>query len=538
MPPTIARIGSISDVLTGVGDRVAQDAPVDPLAGFDVVAQFSHGLLGQQVVRSLSRRRLATLAAYVPWGTLALPPSLATLVPPRLHLQLSAVEARLEVRLVQPHLVDLHWPIDVTGGDPGPVVASARRTRRTRTSTRALGRGRTADVGWLVEINLLTERLDIGILAQPAAPAGGRPASGGPRPHADVGNLTDLVATDDFSGSDNRKWDRLTLAAGRAVTGADAALTVPAGLWCFGMSLDFAETVAAVTSETAATTEFLATDGGRNLLVQALAPLKAASGLRLTPDVAPAGPISAAVAQRMNLPPFTVHDLLLIDERGGLVLGLCAQLGASTGGVLRLVRPLVARQDFAYAASEAVLRPAYKTRWNLAVGGLSFVGEAPVELPVGDDPEVTETGRAQLSIAFNDTLEDVAIKAMPEGYGDAIRLLGKQRIQLLNLWDHDGRRITDLGDLATPAEEALLLPINLFEKGGAPPETLNPNFRDLLLKLMAILLFPMTQPFLIRAESVSGFCSAARKTMLVRWTLRTWMDDVRPPVTDTVAGRV
>ena len=92
--------------------------------------------------------------------------------------------------------------------------------------------------------------------------------------------------------------------------------------------------------------------------------------------------------------------------------------------------------------------------------------------------------------------------------------------------------------MADPQDEALVLPLNLFEKGGAAPGDLNPNFRDLLLKLMAVLVFPTIQPSSIRADSLSGFCSAARKTMLVCWTLRTWQDDVRPPVVDTVTERV
>jgi hypothetical protein len=346
------------------------------------------------------------------------------------------------------------------------------------------------------------------------------------------------VATDDFSAGDNRKWDRLTLATGRAITGADATLTVPAGQWRFGMGLDFADTVAVVTSDAAAVTEFLATDGGKTLLAQALAPLRTSSGVRLALDVAPAGALSAATVQHIALPPFTVRDILLTDQRGRLVLSLCAQLGTSTGGVLRLVRPLLGRQDFAYAASERVLGLAFKVCWKRAAGGLSFVGEVPVDLPVGDDPEITRPGRAQISIVFNDTLDDVALKAMPESRGDVVRLLGRQRLKLLNLWDYQGRRITDLGEWADPHDEAMVLPLNLFETGGTRPDELNPNFRDLLLKLMAVLVFPTIQPSAIRAGSISGFCSAARKTMLVCWTLRTWQDDVRPPIVDTVAERV
>lgn len=545
MPPAAAKIGSLSDVLVGAGDRLAHDPPVDTLAGFDVVTQFSHGLLNHQVIRSLAQRRLTTLAAYVPWGSVALPASLLAALPPQLALVLATGEARLELRFVQPYLSGLQWPLDITGGADSPISVSARRARArpsSRTSSRVVGQRRTASVIWRVEINLLTARLDVGVLAPSTSTGGATPPAGGtgqgPRGAAALGDLLDLAVSDAASGGDGRSWNRRLLASGRAVTSAEAALEVPAGLWRFGMTLDFADTLASVTSELPGVTEFLATEGGANLLIRALAPLKAAAGVRLTPEISPAGTISAAVAQRMNLPPFTVRDVLLANDGGGLVLSLCAQLGTATGGVLRLVRPFVGRQDFAYAASESVLKPAYKTRWNLSAAGLSIVTDTPVELPVGDDPHVTETGRAQLSIGFSDVVDDVAIKALPDGKGDAIRLLSKQRLQLLNLWDHEGRRITDLGEMAIPQEEAFVLPITLFNAVGTAPDALHPNFRTLMLKLMAILVFPTVQPFSIKTESISGFCSSAMKTTLVRWTLRTWQDDIRPPVADTIAERL
>jgi hypothetical protein len=160
---------------------------------------------------------------------------------------------------------------------------------------------------------------------------------------------------------------------------------------------------------------------------------------------------------------------------------------------------------------------------------VTFVGETPVELPVGDDPNVTATGRAQLLTSFAGTLDDVSIKTTTAGHGDAVRLLVKQHVQLLNLWDHTGKRISDVGDLAKPVDEPTVLPINPFETSGGSPASMNPNFKDLLLKLVAILLFPTLEPFPARMQSVADYCSAAIKTLLVRWTLRTWRDDVVAP---------
>ena len=106
----------------------------------------------------------------------------------------------------------------------------------------------------------------------------------------------------------------------------------------------------------------------------------------------------------------------------------------------------------------------------------------------------------------------------------------------MRLWDHDGKEITELGDLAKPADEPTILPISPFEAKGGSPSAMNPNFADLLLKLVVIQLFPTLEPFPARIGSVTGYCSAAMKTVLVRWSLRTWRDDIVAPTTGTVMG--
>lgn len=521
MPPFTGKLGSISDILAGTVGEFALDPPVDSLAGFDAVAQFSHRLMDMQVVRSLTQRGLAALDAYLPWGTLPLPAELTAELPQRLQLALATTSARLELRLVRPHLSGLQWPADPTGGLDTATTAARRRGS-------ALRQRRVATVTWRLELNLLTQRAPDSVLNDPGSGTGVR------HPALDV--FTDLVAaTDPPSGSSGRGWNRFTFAAGQAVTAADAALAVPAGLWQFGVTLDFAETEPVVTSETEALTEFVA-GAGAALLTQALARLRASSGVQLTPVIAPAGPLAAGTVRRMALPPFGVRDMLLTDERGNVALALCAQLGNASGGVLRLVPPLLQRQDFAYAASGNVLALAYKARWSIAARGLTFVGETSVDIPVGNDPNDTRPGRAQMRISFSNVLDEAAIKVMPESAGDAVRLLSKQRLQLLNLWDHQGKRITNLGELANPVEEILALPINLFETRGAAPEALQPTFRDFLIKLVVILILPTTQPYPFRPTSLSGFCSAAMNATLVRWTLKSMIDDSRPPLGDVVVA--
>jgi hypothetical protein len=526
MPPVATRIRSLADVLVGQPANQSDGLPFDALAGFDAVTQFSHNLLNRQVVRSLVQHSLASLSAYATWDSVSVPASLLAAIPPRLRIQLTAREARLEVRLAEPYLSALHWPVDI--GPPQPET----------TSGRAIPQRRTADVSWRIEINLLTRRLVAGFDQASQSQSGGSlrfSASGSPRSGGVLGEQPEIALLTASSSMDDGSWDRLTLVSGRAVTRATAKVVIQPSLWRFGVELDFSATDVLTTGEEQALTEFLATNAGQNLLTQALVLLKSGAGVRLTPEVAPAGPLSASTLQSMNLPAISVHDVLLIGDRGQFILSLCVELDGASGGVLRFVQPFVGRDDFGYAVSAKLLGPAYKACWSVAANGMSFVGETSVELPVDNDPNNTLPGRAQLMISFSNVLDEVAITTVADGNGDAVRLLSKQRIQLLNLWDNQGHRITDLGELANPQDEILLLPINLFEQAGATPEELHPNFRDFLIKLIAILVLPLSEPFSIRVGSVSGFCSNPLQTMLVRWAHKTLVDDVRPPVPETSA---
>jgi hypothetical protein len=518
MPPAATRVGSLGDVLVAADPQLrGDDPPVDALAGFDAVAQFSQGLLSLQVTRSLGQHGAASLSAYVPWGTTALAAGLLAAVPPQLRLKLSVVPARLEVRLSDPYLAALHWPVEVGSNGDGPVgTATAGHAH--------LLHERSADVGWTVEVNVLTKRVDV--KTQGVAASASRVAA------SDLADTSGVFTTG--PGAADGGWERLTLGVGRATCSAAVALDVPAGGWQFGTILDFTEAVVAVSSDTADVVQFLDDDAGNALLVQALAPLRATYGVRLSPAIAPAGPDAAAAVTRSAMPSFAVHDVLLLDRRGDPVLSLCAQLEGSTAGVTRLVPVLLDGRDFAYAVSEAVLRPAYEACWGVVANGVSFLGEMPVELPVGHDPNVTATGRAQLRTSFAPTLDDVSVKVTTAGHRDAVRLRVTQHVQLVNLWDHTGKRIADVGELATPIEVPAVLPINPLETAGASPQALNPNLKDLLEKLLPVQAFPLLEPFPVRAESIAGLCSAAMKSVLVRWALRTWRDDVVAPMPGTV----
>src|SRR3954451_18148630 len=103
-------LGHIGDLLVQPDVVFAQDQPVDALAGFDVVAQFSHNLLNLQAGRSLAQHGVAKLHAYVPWGSTAVPSSLLAVIPPQQRVMLSTMPARLDVRLSRPYLSSLRWP--------------------------------------------------------------------------------------------------------------------------------------------------------------------------------------------------------------------------------------------------------------------------------------------------------------------------------------------------------------------------------------------------------------------------------------------
>jgi hypothetical protein len=523
-------IGSVAgmDSLTGIFDLpllADEIPPVDILAGFDAVVQFSPHVLQAQVIRSLREKHLSELRAFVPWGTVSVPTSLLSSLPPNFRYSLEIRGARLELRLVGPFVAGLHWPIEVPGPADAP-TSSNRRARRMATD-------RVVDIGWRLEINVLTARPPGDIATRTASPRGGiSPPSSGeqlsgsviPPLAMDGGMLSPTQGAD----NDDGRWRRSLLAFGHAITAAKAELVNASNFWRFGMELDFSEISPAVTSDDEGVTAFVASEAGKNMLEQALASLKVTAGVKLTPEVAPGGNLSARLVQQYNLPPFRVRDALRTDTRGNPVLCLCAELG--TGGVTRLVHPLLEGQDFAYAVSTEVLALALRAHWNIA-GGLSLISEIPIELQVSADSDETETGRARLSIRISEILIDVAIQAGTDNRGDPLRLLSSERIQLLNLWKQNGEQISDaeLGPLKQPQHAPLILPLYLFDRAPSAPPQLQANFEGFLLQLIAIIVMPVVQPLSVGRDSFSGFASSAMKAMLVRWSLKSIRDDIRPP---------
>lgn len=507
-----ASFASLAGIVGGQADEAERHPATDVLLGFDAVVQFSRRMLQAQLAFSVAQLQLR---ADVPWGTLAVPRTLLARLSAPFINTLPVRESRLELRLVQPQIVSMRWPAEDAATDAEPPSTAMRAATR-----------RVVTVAWRLELSAITARFDQAteVLPNPsAAPAG-----------TGVANVDlDRAATTDLAPSDEGiSWARVTFAVGQVALEADARLVSEPDLWRFGMELDFAGSEPTVTADEPALVEFL-TSAGRSLLARAVAPL-AVADVRLTPQVAPAGPLSSRSVQQFGLPGFQVSDRLLTGKDGTPVLCLCVQLDGASGGVARLVRPFLEVSDFGYAVSTSILGPALKARWKLTAPGVSLAGEMPVEMPAEDGGTQTETWRAQVLSHYADTLDDVSLRSLGGDRGDALLLMGRQTIQLLNLWRENGDRIPDLGQLGEPADIPLTLLFNLA--GGPSTASIHQDLRNFLLKLLPVLGYPLLQPFYVNADSFTGFISSPLKTMLLRWRLKT-VFDVTVNTDNVVVGR-
>jgi hypothetical protein len=488
-------LSNISGVLVG-GISTAPSAV--SLAGFDAVTQFSRRLMQSQLEQSLGRAGLMASSAMVPWGSVPVPASVMAAIPQALRLTLSARPAYLEVLLTEPSLGVFTWP-DIILTNPGGGVA---------TTAAVVGIQRpTVDLTWQVQINLFFAN---SVLNQ-AAPAVVK--APGPGAVSSGGAAQGVVGASDPSGS------RTTLATGTVTSSAFAVVSVLASLWCFGVNLDFSSLTAPAASSTGAISDFFGTDTGKDLLAQAFAPMTHAGAVQLTPEVAPAGALSSRTVTSAGLPTLSVQDILLQDAKGSPILALCVHLGGGTGGVASLVQSFLSGQDFAYGASTTVLAPALMVRWSIAAAGLTLVGNVPVDVPPNANSSQGFTGTAQVQTTISTALNDVSIKPSSDNQGDAVRLLSTQVSQLLNLWDQNGKSVGDLGTLAQPQTQPLVVPVCLFDSTAQSPSSLQQSFLDFLVQVIGVLMFPLLNTFPVDANSISGFASSAMQTFVVRWGL-------------------
>lgn len=508
---------ALSDILGGVGEEAERTRPTDVLVGFDAAVQFSRALLQAQLGSSLARQRLSPLEAHLAWGAVPVPAAILARLTPRFRETLQVRESRLELRLVEPHIVAMNWPAEDTGPHGPPTSAVSHRAGRIR---------RGVVVAWRLELNALTVRLDQVVAGSPVASAVAGSGVAGINPS--ISASANLDASDD-----GKSWARSTLAVGQATLEAEAVLVSEPHMWRFGMNADFGTATPTVTADEPALVEFLAGPG--SVLLSGAKSRLSAAEVRLTPQVAPAGPLSAESVQRFGLPGLQIKDRLLVGEAGQPILCLCVQKEGASGGVAKLIRPFLGVADFGYAASTSILKPALKARWKQSSAGVTLTGETPVEAPSADGG-ATETYRAQVMTRFADALIDVDIRASAGPHGDGLLLLGRQTIQLLNLWRENGDRMPDLGELGRPAEVPMALLLALFDRT-AGAAAIHTDLRGVLARLLAVLSYPLLQQLAANPASISGFASAPLKTVLVKWRLKTVFDDVTADPNGPILGQ-
>ncbi len=492
------RPGGVDAALVGFGTLSADaSSPPDVLAGFDAVVQFSGHLLETQLAQSLAAKGLSLLTTRTLWQPALAPPLLRAAVAAKFHHIEVRPGVELEVRLLTPTVAEMTWPVTPDGPDvPVEPTRSRRKSKEAANGARAVDR--RVQVAWQLEINLIVASLQTSV----------EPQSGGSGP--------------------GYQLDRTLLGRGLVQVAAVVELTI-SRRWLFGMELEFGHEAAVTRSDEPMVAEFLADVLGKAMIAEAVGLVAGASGVKLTPTIAPAGPLSQPQVDRLILPALQVRDVLLTDPRGERVLSLCVDIGSPASGVPTLVSPFLERNDFAYASSIALLGRALKARWDTTATGLFFVGEVPVELPISEDSAETATGLARVHVSIAGVLDDAAVCPSVDQRGDPVRLLSKQTIRLLGLWDYRGRRFTDLGPLAEPRVEAFVLPLNLFDPSPTlPSSALHPDFERFVFKQLAIMVYPLVEHF--RIKGVTGFTSSAAQLLLTRWSLRTPADEVRPPV--------
>jgi hypothetical protein len=265
------------------------------------------------------------------------------------------------------------------------------------------------------------------------------------------------------------------------------------------------------------------------LLAQAVAPLQTRS-IRLSPSIALAGNLTTSQVASMQLPPMNVIDLVVLDEVGE-VLALCVNLGEDSTGVLSdftgvpsMVRSFLNRHHFACYVSDRIVNPAIAARWRANTIHAPIVGDVSIEMPVEPGSEETGEGIARVQVNLGGTLKDSEIKASIDNrFGDPLRLVSEQTIQLLRLWKPNGEELHDLGELGMPVTEQIVLSLQLFDPLPVNnQQSLNPLLESFLLALVLPIFVPILEEYAI--NDVSGFTSSAMRAIVVRWNLQNLLE--------------
>jgi hypothetical protein len=515
---------SFSASATEFSGGITVNAPPSTVpAGFDSIIQLNTRLINVALASNLATWNLNPLSARVPYQADQVSPKLRALIQPLLgsHASLLQGPPQLEVQILAPAAQSLNWPVSqiqgVSGG--GSTSALSRRARTARQKTVVLGRQKTVDFAWAVQVNLFRPA---SALANVTAIETAGLSNSGPSSAGTVrGGL--LSNTGTFgTGSVNvapplPQGSRTTVASGSAATRVPCDTVVNSQLFQFQLVANFGGVQAAYSSDDAAMAQFLQTDLARSLLAQALAPLLNQYAIGLSPTFAIAGGLTPTQVVESQLPTLRVNDLVLKDPNGQLV-AFCVSLGTDSEGTLDAVISFLAGQDFAYYASDRVYGPVLKGLWAANAIYTPAISNVSVEMPVSPGSSETGAGVARVQVVLGNSLTDAVLVASTQGdVGDPMRIDSTMTVTLLGLWDPRGNQITDLGPLGDPTVEPFALSLQLFDKPVDSGHLIHPPLSNTIAAMFSPLYFPMIERYGV--TSVSGYTSSPLHILLARWSL-------------------
>jgi hypothetical protein len=493
MPPfDIVGLGAVGDVLAGhapVAGELASTLPV----GFDAVLQCGERLTHAVLAGQLAAASLTSAAFRAPWGEASLPPeaaaALAAHVSP-LDTTTAFVQLALELRLDAPRLRTL-------GAFERPPVVAPDAAR-----IGLPGEARPAEIVWTAEFNLLR------IETEPVLALERRFGD----VVAPVGDLVMSTGEDDGSGP-SETVRRTRLGSGSVVTRAPLSMSARPELLQAWVEVDFGASTTESEGADPVLGALLAHETGGAWLSALQARISAAGRRRVTPRFALGGPLSAAQLGRA-LGPGRVDARVHPGTDGRELLTLGFNYGADVGGLIEEVKPFTGGRDFGLFVSGTVATAVIRSRWQAFASGRTLEGDTPVTLTLSDGS--TGEGRARIRARFGG-LRSVGMTARRTPPGDVIRVTYLQELQLLALWDPDGRPITDLGPLGEADETRSTLNVAPYAKAGPDEPAVRPEFKALLLQVLEPLARPTLDPQPM--ADMQGYVSATLGACVCRWSL-------------------
>ncbi|WP_201387514.1 hypothetical protein [Ktedonobacter sp. SOSP1-85] len=466
----------------------------------------------------------------MPYQSELVPPGLRAAIQPHIRpIDFARGGLFVEVQMIDPSPQTFHWPplSDITTG----TTAGSRATARSR-----IRPGRMVDLSWAVQLNLFKPSMDLIATSgtEGTAPGGSRGNRVSSVRGITEGTISIGGITQGSGPGALPKGDRIPLTVGTALMHVPAELVIFSPALQFWLALNFEGVQPAYESNDPILVEFFKTDYAASLLAQTIAPLLNQADVGLSPTVALAGSLTPNQLARLQLPALHVQDLLVQDDKGQ-VLTFCVSLGDDSGGVFNMVRSFLSGRDFAYYVSDKVFSAVLAGLWHANAIYTPIVGDVPVEMPIDSNSDETGTGKARVQVNLSDTLKESSIKASTNNtLGDPLRLVSEQTVQLLALWDPNGKQVTDLGDLAAPAVEPFVLSLQMFDQPVGTQPQLQPALQNLLVAQLLPMYVPLIEQFTI--ADIGGFTSSTLHALVVRWNLASPLDVIKAPITGVLSN--